>query len=129
MVLVPVGGLYGSQYLPRDAEFGERPKRGLLLEVEVSDGLEEADHALLDDILSFRARQEVAARLGPSEVPVAGEQDLSRAFSYRSPESPEVVQGLPQPSNVRTLWIDRAHRSPEQTDPHFPERTLLAARG
>src|SRR3990170_7797879 len=80
MVLVPVGSLDGSQYLPRDTEFGERPKWGLLLEVEVSDGLEEADHALLDDILSFRARQEVAARLGPSEVPVAGEQDLYRAL-------------------------------------------------
>src|SRR5680860_901401 len=80
VMFVSVGALDGSQYLSRDAELGERPKRGRLAEVEVPDGLEEPDHALLDDVLSFRARQEVAARLGTSEVPVAGEQDLDRSL-------------------------------------------------
>ena len=75
-MLLPVGALYRRENLPRDSELGERTKRGLLVEVEVPDCLEQADHALLDHVFSVGAGQEVGAGLGAREVPIAGEQDL-----------------------------------------------------
>ena len=79
-MLVAVGGLDRREDLAGDAELGEGPERGFLLEVEVPDRLEEADHALLDDVFLVRAGEEVGAGLGPGEVPVAAQEDLEAAL-------------------------------------------------
>jgi hypothetical protein len=77
-MLLSVRALYCRKYLSGDAEFGERSKRGLLLKVEIPDGLEQTDHALLNHVLSVRACKKVSPRFGAREVSVAGEQNLDR---------------------------------------------------
>ncbi len=45
---------------------------------EVADGLEQADHPLLLDVVGIAPGQEVAAGLGPGEAAVALEQQVER---------------------------------------------------
>src|SRR5206468_5120341 len=66
--------------LPGDADVGEGSKRSLLLRLEVADGLEETDEALLDDVVAIRPGEEVRARLHPGEPAVPGEQDVGGAI-------------------------------------------------
>ena len=64
-----------------------------MLGVEVADGLVEADHPLLDDVLAVGADQEVRARLDPGEGAVLGEQLDSAASSPRAGGEHERVVG------------------------------------
>ena len=62
--------------LARDADVGEGPERRLLVRLEISDGLVQADHRLLEDVVALGADQEIGAGFHSSEVPVAGEEAL-----------------------------------------------------
>src|SRR5437660_6837475 len=74
MVLLAPGAADGRDELPGDAEIGEGPERGTLAGLEVADRLEQADHALLNDVVAVGPGQEVGTGLHASEVPVPGEQ-------------------------------------------------------
>ncbi len=59
--------LDGGDDLPRHTELREAAKRRLLVRAEVPDGLVEADHALLHEVVPVAAGEEVRARLQANE--------------------------------------------------------------
>ena len=67
-VLLPGGGFDGGNDLAGDAQFREGPEGGKLIFPEIPDGLIQADHALLHDVLMIRADEEIASGLGAHEV-------------------------------------------------------------
>ena len=77
-MLLAGGGLDGGDDLAGDAQLGEGPERRLPLGPVVADGLEQADHPLLLEVVEVAAGDEVAAGLGPGEAPVALEQEVER---------------------------------------------------
>ena len=90
-MLLAVRGLDRGEDLTRDAELGEGSERSVLSEVEVSDRLEEADHAFLDDVFLVRSGEEVGASFRSGEIAVALEKDLDAAFVSGAHASDEVV--------------------------------------
>ena len=68
--------LDGRDDLPRDAQLRERAERREFVGAEVADGLVEADHAFLDDILTVGTDEEVALGLDADEVLIFVEQEL-----------------------------------------------------
>ena len=60
--------------LTRHAELRKSAERRELVVAEVADGLVEADHALLDDVLAVGTDEEIRTRLGTDEVPVLVDQ-------------------------------------------------------
>ena len=75
LVLLAARGLDGRHDLAGDAQLGEGPERRLAV-AEVADGLEQADHALLLDVVGVAAGEEVAPGLGPGEAAVAVQQQV-----------------------------------------------------
>ena len=64
--------------LPGDAQLRKRAKRRLLAELIVANGLVQADHALLDDVLAVGADQKIGARLAADDLLVADVQHVLR---------------------------------------------------
>ena len=75
-VLLPRRGLDRGDDLAGDAQLGERPERRQLLPPEVPNGLVEADHPLLDDILAIGPDQKVRLGFDSDEVAVLVDQIL-----------------------------------------------------
>ena len=71
-------GLDGCDDLPGDAQLRERAEAAQPLGLVVTNGLEQADHAFLHDVLMVRSDEEVTARLGAHEVLVLAQQVLHR---------------------------------------------------
>ena len=67
-------GLDGGDDLAGDADFGKGMEGGELVRPEIAERLEQADHALLHDVLVIRADQKVGSRLGSDEVLVLVKQ-------------------------------------------------------
>ena len=64
--------------LARDAQFGERAERRLLVGTEVAHCLVEADEALLDQVFRVTAGEEIRARLEANEGRVPAHQLVHR---------------------------------------------------
>ena len=77
--------------------------------VEVANGLVQADHSLLDDVLVVGADEEVGTRLGPRVPAVLGEQLVERALVASAGGSNEPVVVVFDPRG-RDGWA-RPHRS------------------
>ena len=77
-VLLPRGRLDGGDDLAGDAQLGEGAKGRQAILAIVANGLVQADHALLHDVLVVCADEEIAARLGPNEVFVLVQQIFQR---------------------------------------------------
>ncbi len=60
---LPPAALHRGDHLPRNADAGEGAERAVTVGAEVTDGLKEADHALLDHIIAIGAMEEVGAGL------------------------------------------------------------------
>ena len=71
-------GFDGCDNLPGDAQLRERTEAAQPLGLVVTNGLEQADHAFLHDVLMVRSDEEVTARLGAHEVLVLAQQVLHR---------------------------------------------------
>ena len=67
-MLLPGGSLNCGNYLSCNAQLSESAKRSELVRFEIVDSLVEADHSLLDDVLSVRPDQEVGARFSSHEI-------------------------------------------------------------
>src|SRR6185369_3989005 len=77
-VLEARGRLDRRDDLPRDAELGEAPERGLLVGAKVAHRLVEPDKAFLDEVVGLAAGDEVRARLQADETGVAAQQRVHR---------------------------------------------------
>ena len=69
-------GLDGRDDLAGDTQFRKRAEAAQPLGLVVADGLEQADHALLHDVLMVRSDEKIAARFGAHEVLVLAQQVL-----------------------------------------------------
>ena len=75
-MLLAGGGFDGRDDLPGDAQLRKGAEAAQPLGLIVADGLEQADHAFLHDVLMVRSDEEIAARLGAHEVFVLAQQVL-----------------------------------------------------
>jgi hypothetical protein len=95
----------------------ERPERGLLVRPEVADSLEQADLALLHEIVRIAAGEEVRARLEPDE-PLVAADDLVHRPLIPVPRGRDQGQlsGLPQDAPLLELHCSTrpGHRQPPE---------------
>lgn len=74
MCFWPRGGFDGGDDLPGHADLCKRMEGSKLVGPEIPKRFEQANHALLDNILMIRANQEITARFGPHKILVLVEQ-------------------------------------------------------
>ena len=106
-------GLDRGDDLPRHAELGEGAERRLLVGTEVAHRLVEPDQALLDQVVTVAADQEVGARLQPHERRVAPDQPVERGLIAVSGLEHELQILELSLSLLGTLWcscVTNGHR-------------------
>jgi hypothetical protein len=77
-VLVARGRLDRGDDLAGDAQLREGAERRLAVDAVVADGLEEADQALMDEVLALAAGEEVRAGLHAHEAAISVDQTVHR---------------------------------------------------
>ena len=122
-MLLAGGRLDGGDDLAGDAQLGERPERGLPVGPEVADGLEQADQALLLDVVGVATDEEVAAAPWPGRTPVADQEHVERSGVARPVAADQLVVAHAAVTGVSTVtgmgaaWLLRWQRRRRQARP------------